>query len=69
MLKTYIAAREAVINVVRNEEGASLAEYALLIALVLIGVGVALSALTTAVNGALSEGINCLNGTATECMP
>lgn len=65
MLKSYIAAREAIVSFVRSEDGASLAEYALLIALVLIGASLALGLLTQAVTGALSKGTSCLNSATT----
>lgn len=61
MLKMYVAAREAVIGLARNEEGASLAEYALLIALVLIGAVAAINLLTGAINGALGRGTAALD--------
>lgn len=64
MLKTYIKAREAVLRVARNEEGASLAEYALLIAIVLIGVGLALANLTEAVSTAIGSGESCLEASS-----
>jgi len=56
-------------GIARNEEGASLAEYALLIALVLIGAGVALTTLTGAVSNAIDDGTDCLEGTHANCMP
>lgn len=65
MLKSYIKARETVIAFVRSEEGASLAEYALLIALVLIGAAAALGALTGAVGTALGKGTSCLTNAST----
>lgn len=67
MLKSFIKVREAVLGVFNNEDGASLAEYALIIALVLIGAGAALTLLTGAVSGALSTGTECLNGTLATC--
>lgn len=60
MLKLYIQAREFVAKFDKDEGGASLAEYALLIALVLIGASVAVVALTTAVSGAIESGATCL---------
>ena len=61
MLKLYVGARDLIYRVRSDESGASLAEYALLIALVLIGASAAVIALTTAVNGALSDGTTELN--------
>lgn len=61
MLKLYIQTRDFVTNFNKDEGGASLAEYALLIALVLIGAAVAITALTTAVTGALDDGTEVLN--------
>ena len=66
MLKTYIKVRESLVSFARSEDGASLAEYALIIALVLIGAGVALNTLTDAVSTAMSEGESCLEN-ATTC--
>ena len=69
MIKYYVKAREAALRAWKDESGASLAEYALLIALVLIGAGVALGALVTAVNGALGSGTTALNTAATPAAP
>ena len=68
MLNLYIKARETALRFVKNESGASLAEYALLIALVLIGAAVAVIGLTDAVSGAIDTGSTCLNDpTAANC--
>jgi Flp pilus assembly pilin Flp len=56
MLKMYIKGRSMIARAWNNEEGASLAEYALLIALVLVGAAVAVTALTTASTAALDRG-------------
>ena len=64
MLKTYIKVRETFVRVMRNDEGASLAEYALIIAVVLIGAAAALVALTQAVSGSISNGTSCLTAGA-----
>ena len=61
MLKAYIQAKDLMFRIKSNESGASLAEYALIIALVLVGVGVTLGLLTTAVNAALGAGTTELN--------
>ena len=61
MLKLYVGARDLIYRVRNDESGASLAEYALLIALVLIDASAAVIALTTAVNGALGDGTTELN--------
>ena len=60
MLKTYIKARETFVRVLRNDEGASLAEYALIIAVVLIGAAAALVALTNQVSDTIDNGTSCL---------
>ena len=60
MLKTYIKVRETFVRAVRSEDGASLAEYALIIAIVLIGAAAALAALTNQVSGSVSSGTSCL---------
>lgn len=52
----------------KNEKGASLAEYALIIALILVGAGAALTALTTAVSDAITAGTDELT-TATTPAP
>ena len=56
MIKYYVKAREMALRAWKDESGASLAEYALLIALVLVGAGGVLVALTGAVTGALQAG-------------
>ena len=48
MLKLYVKGQEFFRSLMKDERGASLAEYALLIALVLVGVIVAIQGLTTA---------------------
>ena len=56
MLKLYIQGRDFVTNFGKNEDGASLAEYALLIALVLVGAAATITLLTTAISNALDAG-------------
>lgn len=56
MLKLYIKGRSMIARAWNNEDGASLAEYALLIALVLIGAAAVLIALTTAIGTAITDG-------------
>jgi Flp pilus assembly pilin Flp len=56
MTNLYLKGRRMILRAWNNEEGASLAEYALLIALVLVGAAVAITNLTGAVNGALADG-------------
>lgn len=60
MIKYYVKAREMALRAWKDESGASLAEYALLIALVLVGAGVALGFLVTAVSGAIDKGTDTL---------
>ena len=60
MLKAYIKAKDLMTQVKSNEGGASLAEYALIIALVLIGAAIAIGILTTQVNGAITDGAGVL---------
>jgi Flp pilus assembly pilin Flp len=60
MTNLYLKGRQMILRAIRNEEGASLAEYALLIALVLVGAAGAITALTGAVNGALADGTAAL---------
>lgn len=61
MLKLYVGVRDLFHRVREDVSGASLAEYALLIALVLIGASAAVIALTGAVNLALTDGTAELN--------
>jgi Flp pilus assembly pilin Flp len=61
MLKLYIQGRDLVSRLGKDESGASLAEYALLIALVLIGAAGVITALTTAIGGAFTDGTAELN--------
>ena len=61
MLKLYVKGQDMISRLMKNEEGASLAEYALLIALVLIGVAVAVNALVAAESAALGAGTGALN--------
>ena len=56
MTNLYLKGRQMILRAWKNEDGASLAEYALLIALVLVGAAVAITNLTTAVGGALDTG-------------
>lgn len=65
MIKYYVKAREMALRAWKDESGASLAEYALLIALVLVGAGVTLGLLVTAVNNALSAGTTELTNATT----
>jgi len=65
MIKYYVKAREMALRAWKDESGASLAEYALLIALVLVGAGVTLGLLVTAVNNALTAGTNELTDATT----
>ncbi len=65
MIKYYVKAREMALRAWKDESGASLAEYALLIALVLVGAGVTLGLLVTAVNNALSAGTTELTAATT----
>lgn len=64
MLKLYVMGREKIRDLLTDEDGASLAEYALLIALVLVGVVVAVQALTTAESGAINAGSAILDTAA-----
>jgi Flp pilus assembly pilin Flp len=64
MINLYLKGRQMILRAYRNEEGASLAEYALLIALVLVGTSAAVVALTGAVNGAIAQGTNELTPAA-----
>lgn len=56
MLKLYFKACELAGKLRKDESGASLAEYALLIALVLVGAAVAITALTTNIGLAIDAG-------------
>ena len=56
MLKLYVKGQEFFRSLMKDERGASLAEYALLIALVLVGVVGAVTALTAAETAAIGVG-------------
>jgi len=56
MLKLYVKGQMLVDRLMKDEDGASLAEYALLIALVLVGAAAAITALTVAITGAMTAG-------------
>ena len=51
----------------RDESGASAAEYALILAIVGTGIAVAAIALGTSIGGALNNASNCINTPATAC--
>jgi pilus assembly protein Flp/PilA len=55
------------INMLRDDSGASAAEYALILAI--IGSAIALAALTlgNAVSGAMNDASNCINTPASAC--
>ncbi len=55
----------------RDESGASAAEYALILALVGAGIAVASIALGEAISDTMEEAADCIDGTAaaTSCMP
>lgn len=48
-------------NFVRDESGASAAEYALILAIVGTGIAVAAGTLGTAISGALNDAATCIN--------
>jgi len=54
-------------NFVRDESGASAAEYALILAIVGTGIAVASVALGDAISGAMDEASDCIDGTTTTC--
>ena len=56
MLKLFVKGQDMLSRLMKDEKGASLAEYALLIALVLVGVVGAVNALTAAETTAINSG-------------
>jgi Flp pilus assembly pilin Flp len=56
MVSLFVKGRAAILRAWNNEEGASLAEYALLIALILVGVGVAVTLLRDNISAAITAG-------------
>lgn len=54
---------------VRDDGGASAAEYALILAIVGTGIAVASITLGTAISSAMSDASDCIDGTDTTCRP
>ena len=57
--------RKHLVSFGKDESGASAAEYALLLALIGIGIVVAAQGLGTAISGALNRATNCINAGST----
>ena len=55
------------INMLRDESGASAAEYALILAIIGTGIALASIALGGAITTAMGDASNCINGTDTTC--
>lgn len=55
------------INMIRDESGASAAEYALILAIVGVGIAVAAAGLGTAIKGAMNEARDCINNSQGGC--
>jgi Flp pilus assembly pilin Flp len=62
LTQRYMAAVQVALSRVRREEGQTLVEYALIIALVSISLITALGAMTTALDGVFSAITSILNG-------
>lgn len=54
-------------RLLRDQSGASAAEYALLLAIVGTGIAISALALGNAIGGALNDTADCVNGTNTAC--
>ena len=54
------------LKMLKDESGASAAEYALLLAIVGVGIVVAVTALGTSISGAMTRASTAIDGTATE---
>lgn len=52
------------IHMLQDDSGASAAEYALILAIVGVGIAAAAAGLGTAIKGALGDATNCINGGA-----
>ena len=55
------------INMLRDDSGASAAEYALILAIIGTGIALASIALGGAITVAMGDASNCINGTNTAC--
>lgn len=55
--------RKFVTSFLRDDSGASAAEYALILAIVGAGIAVAAGALGTAISGAMNDAATCISGT------
>jgi Flp pilus assembly pilin Flp len=62
LTQRYMAAVQVALSRVRREEGQTLVEYALIIALVSIALITALGAMTTALDGVFAKITSVLNG-------
>lgn len=55
---------QKIVSFLKDESGASAAEYALILAIIGAGVGVAVFALGSAIQGKIAVATNCVNATA-----
>jgi pilus assembly protein Flp/PilA len=55
------------VRMLKDESGASAAEYALILAIVGTAIAVAAVALGTSISGAMDSAASCINGTDTSC--
>jgi pilus assembly protein Flp/PilA len=55
------------INMLRDESGASAAEYALILAIIGTGIAIASIALGGAISSAMGDASDCIDGTDTSC--
>lgn len=58
---------KTLIKMLRDDSGASAAEYALILAIIGTGIAVASIALGGAISGAMDDASDCVNGTNTAC--
>ena len=57
------------IRMLKDQSGASAAEYALILAIIGTGIAIAAIALGSAISSAMDSASSCVNGTNTACRP
>jgi pilus assembly protein Flp/PilA len=57
------------LRMIRDESGASAAEYALILAIIGTGIAIAAIALGSSISNAMQSAANCVDGTDANCRP